>query len=52
MIGHELKPHINPDFRVLSSGKTLDYMKFVRKVQEIYSDLMYLKPVLSQTKTN
>lgn len=49
---HEFKPHINPDFRDLSSGKTLDYMKFVQKVQEIYSDFMDLKSVLHQTETN
>lgn len=49
---HEFKPHINPDFRGLSSGRTLDYMKFVRKVQEIYSNFMDLKSVLNQTKTN
>lgn len=49
---HGFKPHINPDLRGLSSGKTLDYMKFIRKVQEIYSDFMYLKSVLNETKTN
>jgi len=52
MRGHGFKPHRSPDLRGLSSGKTLDYVKFVRKVQEIYSDFMYFKFVLIKTNTS
>lgn len=46
---HEFKPHINQDFGGLTSGRALNYMKFLREVQEIYSDFIYLK-VCSQSK--